>query len=33
MWATVLCLGLAMVTDPVRLGIAVLLMSRRRRRA
>jgi hypothetical protein len=30
MWATVLCLGLAMVPDPVRLGIVVLLMSRRR---
>lgn len=30
MWATVLFLGLAMVPDPIRLGIAVLLMSRRR---
>jgi hypothetical protein len=30
MWATVLFLGLGIVRDPSRLGIAVLLMSRRR---
>jgi Sap, sulfolipid-1-addressing protein len=30
MWATVLFLGLGVVRDPIRLGIAVFLMSRRR---